>query len=170
MGPTHRPSSHPLSAIVPPKAPVKRHWLTLQDRLDVTKFCEENPHLTDGDAAWQDSVLALQIAIDSLHRHAPSATLASTANFTVLDSAVLTEQEWTNEEIVDQFMAGIQHANADARGQTLHGDDMDDVSAGDTPNVVTAAPSKPPLSHRRSRVDLSASRLRRSAQQSSSRG
>ncbi|KAG8752729.1 hypothetical protein FRC12_011813, partial [Ceratobasidium sp. 428] len=52
MGPTRQPSSHPLSAVVPPKSPVERHRLTLQDRLDVIKFCEENPHLTDGEAAW----------------------------------------------------------------------------------------------------------------------
>ncbi|KAG8768787.1 hypothetical protein FRC12_005379 [Ceratobasidium sp. 428] len=52
MGPTRQPSSCPLSAVVPPTAPVKRPRLTLQDRLDVIRSCEENPHLTDGEAAW----------------------------------------------------------------------------------------------------------------------
>ncbi|KAF8602258.1 CenpB-DNA-bind-domain-containing protein, partial [Ceratobasidium sp. AG-I] len=32
--------------------PVKRHRLTLQDRLDIIKFCEKHPHLTDGEVAW----------------------------------------------------------------------------------------------------------------------
>ncbi|EUC55740.1 tigger transposable element-derived protein, putative, partial [Rhizoctonia solani AG-3 Rhs1AP] len=44
--------SRPISAVAAAKPPVKRHRLTLQDRLDVIKFCEENPHLTDGEAAW----------------------------------------------------------------------------------------------------------------------
>ncbi|KAG8679595.1 hypothetical protein FRC09_018852 [Ceratobasidium sp. 395] len=91
-------------------------------------------------------VQALQATIDRFHQRAPSITPSSTTKFTELDSNVSTEQEWTDEEIVDQVTAEMQHADADARGQTLYDDDMDDVGAEDTPNVAAMAPLKP-LSH-----------------------
>lgn len=45
-------SMRPLLSVIPPKPPVKRHRLTLQDRLDVIKFSEDHPNLTDSEVAW----------------------------------------------------------------------------------------------------------------------
>ncbi|KAF8595479.1 hypothetical protein BDV93DRAFT_611386 [Ceratobasidium sp. AG-I] len=69
--------------------------------------------------------------------------------FTELEGAIPTEQDWSDEEIVEQVRAEMQQAEADARGETLHDNDDDTEGASvDKPsNTTDATPPKPLSSH-----------------------
>lgn len=99
-----------------------------------TKICGPEPeHLPTAhsiptiSSSVQESVMALQNSLDLLQAQAsaPLTEPMRADEFVRLDSGVLTEQEWTDEEIVQQVRAEEEQAQADLRGELLFDNDED---------------------------------------------